>query len=139
MNDTEVEQREHSLWERILGLLEQDLGRRRDAKVVVEVSGESGPHEKEIGELGTSERRSLDPALGEHVAERLLDRYLAEQGYVDLLERRRPYRKKIGDLTPADLPALIEADRQRGEEKREQEREKAKFAREARADLEQLR
>ncbi len=139
MNDTEVEQREHSLWERILTLLEQDLARRRDAKVVVEVSGESGPHEKEIGELGTSERQSLHPALGEHVAERLLDRYLAEQGYVDLLERRRAYTKKIEELVPTDLPALVEADRQRAEEECRKEREKAEFAREARADLERLR
>ena len=139
MNGTEVEQREHSLWDRILGLLEHDLARRRDAKVVVEVPGDSGPYEKEIGELRTSERQSLHPALGEHVAELLLDRYLAEQGYVDLLERRRAYTKKIEELVPTDLPALVEADRQRAEEERRKEREKAEFAREARADLERLR
>ena len=139
MNGTEVDQREHPLWDRITGLLEQDLARRRCAKVVVEVLSESGSYKKEIGELCASERQSLHPALREYVAERLLDRYLAEQGYVDLLERRHPYRKKIGELTPADLPALIEADRQRGEEKREKEREKVRFALETRADLEQLR
>jgi hypothetical protein len=139
MNGTEVEQREHSLWDRILGLLEQDLAHRRDAKVVVEVPGESGSYEKEIGELCTSERQSLHPALGEDVAERLLDRYLAEQGYVDLLERRRAYTKKIEDLVPTDLPALVEADRQRAEEERLNEREKTEFIRETQADLERLR
>ncbi len=138
MSGTEVEQRKHPLWDRITGLLEQDLARRRGAKVVVEVLGESGSYKKEIGELCASERQSLHPALREHVAEQLLDRYLAEQGYVDLLERRRAYTKKIEDLVPTDLPALIEADRQRAEEERRKEREKARFALETRADLEQL-
>lgn len=51
---------ERSLWERILGLLEQDLAERRDEKRFVEVQGESGSsYEKEIGELSASERRSL--------------------------------------------------------------------------------
>ena len=127
------------MWDRILGLLEQDLAHRRDAKVVVEVPGESGSYEKEIGELCTSERQSLHPALGEDVAERLLDRYLAEQGYVDLLERRRAYTKKIEDLVPTDLPALVEADRQRAEEERLNEREKTEFIRETQADLKRLR
>jgi len=126
-----------SLWERILGLLEQDLAERRDEKLVVEVQdGESGSsYEKEIGELSASERRSLPPALSGHVAERLLERYLAEQGYVDLLERRRAYTKKIEDLSPEDLPALIEADRQKAEEEHQKGRERADFAREARAGL----
>lgn len=84
---------ERLLWDRILGLLEQDLDRRRNARLFVEeVPGESGSyHEKEIGELSASERQDLHPALKEYVAERLLHRYLAEQGYVDLVERRRPY------------------------------------------------
>ncbi len=131
---------ERLLWDRILGLLEQDLARRRDARLFVEVPEESGSyHEKEIGELSASERQGLHPALKEHVAERLLHRYLAEQGYVDLVERRRPYRKNVRDLTPADLPALVEADRQRSEEEHRKERERAEFVREARAGLERLR
>src|SRR4051812_41845772 len=71
------------------------------------------------GDLSAQERRDLHPVLREHAAERLLDWYLAEQDYVDLLKRRRPYRKKIGDLTPVDLPALVEADRQKAEKSAE--------------------
>ena len=131
---------ERLLWGRILGLLEQDLDRRRDAKLFVEVPGESGSyHEKEIGELSALERQGLHPCLKEYVSERLLDRYLAEQGYLDLVERRRPYHKNVRDLTPADLPALVEADRQRSEEEHRKEREQAEFVREARAGLERLR
>ncbi len=102
-----------SLWERILGLLEQDLARCRDGKLVVDVQeGESGSScEKEIGELSASERQSVPPALREHALEWLLERYLADQSRVDLLEKRRAYTKKIYDLSPEDLPALIEADR----------------------------
>jgi hypothetical protein len=70
--------------------------------------------------------------------EQLLDRYLAEQGNVDLVKKRRVYTKKIQDLTPEDLPALVEADRRRVEESQE-ERERADFIREARAGLERLR
>ena len=131
---------ELSLWQRILALIEQDLAERRDEKLVVEVpADESGsPYEKEIGELSASERRSLPPVLKEYVTERLLERYLAEQGYVDLLERRRPYTKKIGDLSPEDLPALVAADRQRTEEEHRKERERAEFIQEALAELELL-
>ncbi len=108
---------EHDLWNRILGLIEQDLEERRSKRLFVEVRGESGSREKEIGELSAEERRSLHPILKEHVVEQLLDRHLAEQGRVDLLERRRhPYTRDIRDLTPEDLPALIEADRLRNEE-----------------------
>jgi hypothetical protein len=125
------------LWERILGMLEQDLAERRDEKLFVEVPDEeSGTScEKEIGELRTSERRSLPPAVREHV----LDRYLAEQGYVDLADKRRAYTKKIEELTPEDLPALVEAERQKVEEEHLRERERAEFVREARAGLERLR
>lgn len=132
---------ERLLWDRILGLLEQDLDRRRNARLFVEeVPGESGSyHEKEIGEPSASERQDLHPGLKEYVAERLLHRYLAEQGYVDLVERRRPYYNSVRDLTPADLPALVEADRQRSEEEHRKERERAEFDREARAGLERLR
>jgi|SRR5215217_2815197 len=128
------------LWDGVLGLLEQNLVERRDTKLLVEVPGEeSEPCQKEIGELCASERRGLPPALGEHVAERLLDRYLAEQGYIDLVEGRRPYTKKIEDLTPADLPALVEADQLRAEEERLRERERAELVRDVRADLDRLR
>lgn len=125
---------EHSLWGRILSLVEQNLDERRSRKLFVEVQGESGPCRKEIGELTAAERRGLDPALKESVAERLLDRYLAQQSRVDLVEKRRTYTKKLGDLTPQDLPALVEADRCRTEE----ERERAEFIRETQADLKRL-
>jgi len=124
----------HHLWDRILGLIEQDLEERRSRKLFVEVRDESVSCEKEIGELSAEERQSLHPVLREHVMERLLDRHLAEQGRVDLVERRRPYTSEIRDLTPEDLPALIEADRLRAEE--EYRRGQTEFVREAQADLE---
>ena len=68
--------------------------------------------------------------------ERLLDRHLAEQGSVDLLERGHPYTRAIRDLTPEDLPALIEADRLRNEV--EYHRGRAEFVREVQAHLEQF-
>jgi hypothetical protein len=141
MFDKEVDQSgERPLWDRIFGLLEQDLARRRDAKLVVEAPDDSGSYrKKEIGNLSASERRGLYPALREYVAERLLDRYLADQGYVDLTDRRRAYRKKIQDLTPADLPALVEANQQMYEEEHRKERRRAEFVQEARAGLERLR
>jgi hypothetical protein len=127
--------REPSLWERVLGLVEQDLAGRRNEKLFVEVrDGDGVVCRKEVGELSAAERRGLDSALKESVAERLLDRHLAEQGRVDLVEKRRAYTKKVQDLTPDDLPALIEADRWRVEV----ERERAEFVRAARADLERL-
>lgn len=85
-----------------------------------------------------SARRGLYPVLRERVMERLLDRYLAGQGYVDLVKKRRAYTKKIGDLAPEDLPTLVEADRQRAEEERQEERGRAEFVQEVRADLERL-
>lgn len=126
---------EPSLWERILDLVEGDLAERRGREYFVEVPDGTGSScRKEVGELSAAERRGLDPALKEGVAERLLDRHLAEQGRVDLVEKRRPYTKKVRDLTPEDLPALVRADRWRVEE----ERERAEFVRAARADLERL-
>ena len=95
------------------------------AKTLRYATGESGSYQKEIGELLPSERRSLAPALREHVAEQF-ERYLAEQGSVDLLERRQAYTKHIRDLTPTDLPALIEAERHRVEE-HQRERQRAEF------------
>jgi hypothetical protein len=53
------------LWSQILGLLEEDLARRRNAKVLVRVRSEAGMYVKEINELSISERRSLDPAVRE--------------------------------------------------------------------------
>ena len=41
----------HNLWDRILGLIEQDLEKRRSRKLFVEVRDEPGSCEKEIGEL----------------------------------------------------------------------------------------
>jgi hypothetical protein len=126
----------HDLWYRILGLIQQDLEERRSRKLFVEMRAESGSCEKEIGELSAEERRSLHPVLREQVVERLLDRHLAEQGHVDLLERRHPFTREIQSLTPKDLPALIAADRLRAEE--EHHRGRTEFVREAQADLERL-
>jgi hypothetical protein len=125
---------ESPLWEVILSLVERDLAQRRERKLFVEVENETGSYRKEIGELSAEERQALHPGLGGRVAEGLLDRHLAEQGCVDLVEKRRTYTKKIQDLTPDDLPALVEADRWKAEE----ERELAEFVRDARADLERL-
>jgi hypothetical protein len=100
-----------SLWNRILGLLEEDLVQRRTAKVFVRVRDESGIHLKEVSDLSIPERQSLDPGLRDYVVEQLLDRYLAEQGNVDLVKNRRHYTKRIQDITPQDLPALVEAER----------------------------
>lgn len=129
-----------SLWERILGLIEQDLAERRNERFFVDVrDGESGSTcEKEIGDLSAHERRSLPPVLKEHVSDRLIERYVAGQGRVDLLERRRACTKKIEDLSPEDLPALIEAERQRAEEEHRKERERAELAQVAWAELELL-
>ncbi len=68
--------------------------------------------------------------------EQLLDRHLAEQGRVDLLERRHPYTRDIRALTPEDLPALIEADRLRHKE--EYHRGRTEFVQGAQAALEQF-
>jgi hypothetical protein len=138
-NTEEMDGKAPSLWEWVLGLIEHDLCERRTRKLFVEVRDESGTTcRKEIGELSVSERRSLDPALREHVLERLLDRHLAEQGRVDLLEKRRAYTKELKELVPEDLPAFIETDRQRTEEERRKGLEREEFVREARADLERL-
>jgi hypothetical protein len=125
-------------WERVLKLVNQDLVERRSKKLFVEIHSEAGSCRKEIGNLSTAERHSLHPALRQRVVEQLLDRYLAEQGNVDLVKKRRAYTKKIQDLTPEDLPALVEADRRRVEES-QVERERADFIREVRTSLERLR
>jgi hypothetical protein len=136
-NDIQPEGRGLSLWDRIIRLLEQELDWRRSRKLFVTLQGESASYQKEIGELSALERRSLAPALREHVADQLLERYLAEQGSVDLLEKRHAYTKHIRDLTPTDLPALIEAERHRVEEHQE-ERERAEFVEVVHSDLERL-
>jgi hypothetical protein len=136
-SDTEPEGRGLFLWDWIIRLLEQELDWRRSRKLFVTLQGESGSYQKEIGELSASERRSLAPALREHVADQLLERYLAEQGSVDLLDRRHAYTKHIRDLTPTDLPALIEAERHRVEE-HQKERERTEFVEVVRSDLERL-
>jgi hypothetical protein len=136
MRDVEMDEK-RPLWSQILGLLKEDLARRRNAKVLVKVRSESGICLKEVNELSVSERRSLDPALREYVAEQLLDRYLAEQGYVDLIEKRRPYIKKIQDITAHDLPALLEAERYKTEE-HEKRCEREEFVRDVQEDLDQL-
>lgn len=123
---------EEDLWGRILGLIEEDLEERRNKRLFVQ--SESGSRPKEIGDLTAQERRGLDPVLREHVVEGLLDRYLAEQGRVDLADKRRAYTKKVQDLTPNDLPDLIEADRLKTEEEHEKEREQAESSRAARDD-----
>ena len=136
--DTQTDGRALSLWGQIIGLLEQELDRRRSTKLFVTVQGESGSCHKEIGELSQVEMRTLEPGLRIRVVNRLLERYLAEQGSVDLLERGHAYTKHIRDLTPTDLPALIEAQRHRAEEY-QRERERAEFVEVVRRDLERLR
>ena len=136
-NDTEPEGRTFSLWDRIIRLLEQELDWRCSRKLFVTLQGESGSHQKEIGELSAIERRSLAPALRQYVADQLLERYLAEQGSVDLLERRHAYTKHIRDLTPTDLPALIEAERH-SEQEHQNQRERAEFVEVVSSDLERL-
>jgi hypothetical protein len=137
MNKTQTTQSNRSLWERILALLEEELAERRNGKVFVEVPGECGSYRKEIGELSKTEIRSLEAPLRTRVVNRLLERYLAEQGHVDLLKGRHPYTKDIRDLGPEDLPALIAADREKAQEHRE-EREREEFVREVREDLDRL-
>jgi hypothetical protein len=136
MRNVETDEK-RSLWNRILGLLEEDLAQRRRARVFVRVRGESGIQLKEVGELSISERRSLDPDLREYAVEQLLDRYLAEQGCVDLVKNRRHYTKSIQDITPQDLSALVEAERYKAEE-HEKWREREEFVREVQEDLERL-
>jgi hypothetical protein len=138
MSSTTTYEKKLPLWDRVLGLLEEDLAERRGRKVVVKVPGESGSYRKEIGELSYGELRGLDPVVREHVGEQILYRYLAEQGRVDLIERGYAYTKRIGELAPADLPALVEADRYRAEEGRAK-LGRERFIRDVREDLDSLR
>jgi hypothetical protein len=126
MLQTQSTQGERTLWERILELLAEDLAFRRDRRLFVDLRDKCGPYQKEIAELSAPEIRGMEPWLREHVVERLVDRYLAEQGRVDLLERRRASTKCLQELTPADLPAIVRADLYTAEECRK-ERERAEF------------
>ena len=135
--DKEPEGRGLFLWDRIIKLLEQELEWRCSRRLFVMLRGESGSYQKEIGELSVLERRSLAPALREYVVELLLEHYLAEQGSVDLLERRHAYTKHIRDLTPTNLPAVVEAERYIVEEF-QRECERTKFVEVVRGDLERL-
>ena len=54
--------------------------------------GGSGPYRKEIGELSQAELSTLEPDLRIRVVNRILERYEAERGNRDILERRRPYQ-----------------------------------------------
>lgn len=123
-----------SLWDRILALLEEDLARRSKRNIVVSVPGETVSY-VEIGDLSTEQLRSLNRGLHRWVAEQLLDRYLAEGGYVDLLGKRHAYTKKIDELLPEDLPALVKADRVKYEEHLD-ELDRARFAADVNRDLE---
>jgi hypothetical protein len=105
MNTTDTREAKRSHWERILALLEEDLAERRHSKVFVNVPGESGLYHKELGELSQAEMRTLEPGLRIRVVNRLLERYVAEQGHIDLLVGRHPHTKDIRDIAPTNLHA----------------------------------
>jgi hypothetical protein len=90
-----------------------------------------------MGNTETDRRRS---SLWDRILE-AMEEDLAKRRAGKLAVRVRgesdPCEKKIGDLTPADLPALVEADRERAEEHRER-RERAKFVRDMRPAVDQL-
>jgi hypothetical protein len=133
MNTTDTREAKRSHWERILALLEEDLAERRHSKVFVNVPGESGLYHKELGELSQAEMRTLEPGLRIRVVNRLLGRYVAEQGHIDLLKGRHCYTRDMRDLAPTDLAALIGADREKGEE-----REREEFVPEVRGELDHV-
>jgi len=133
----ETQPKELSLWDRILRLVEEELAERRSRRVFVRVLDGSLSYEKEISELSQEELRGLDPELHAQVAEQLLERYLADEGYVDLLEKRCVYSKRVEDLSPQDLPAVIEAECYSAKEHRE-EHERKRFVREVHEDFRRL-
>jgi hypothetical protein len=104
-NTTETREAKRSHRERILARLQEDLAERRHSKVFVDVPGESGAYHKEIGELSQAEMRTLEPGLRIRVVNRLLERYVAEQGHIDLLVGRHPHTKDIRDIAPTNLHA----------------------------------
>jgi hypothetical protein len=87
MSTTEARGAKRLLGAGILPLPEEDLTELRHIKVFVEVPGGSGPDRKEIGELSRAEMRTLEPGVRIRVVNRLLERYLAEQGNLDILGR----------------------------------------------------
>jgi|SRR5215207_1101614 len=103
VNTTETREAKRSNRKVILTLLEEDLAERRHSKVFVDVVGESGPYHKEIGELSQAEMRTLEPGLRIRVVNRLLERYVDEQGHLELLVGRHPHTKDIRDIAPANL------------------------------------
>ena len=103
MNTTETREAKRSNRGGILAVVEEDLVERPHSKVFVDVSGECVPYHKEIGELSQAEIRSLEPELRTRVVNRLLDRYLAEQGHLNILEGRHPHTKDIRHIAPANL------------------------------------
>ena len=105
MNTTETREAKRSNREGILARLQEDLAEHRYSKIFVEVPGEL-PYHKEIGELSQAEMRTLEPGLRIRVVNRLLERYVDEQGHIDLLKGRHCYTRDMRDLTPTDLAAL---------------------------------
>ena len=103
MNTTETRDAKRSNREGILAVVEEDLVERPHSKVFVDVSGECVPYHKEIGELSQAEMKTLEPSLRIRVVNRLLERYVAERGYNDLLVGRHPHTKDIRDIAPANL------------------------------------
>ena len=89
MSTTETREAKRSNREGILAVVEEDLVESPHSKVFEEVPGGSGPDRKEIGELSQADMRTLEPGLGIRMVDRLLERYLAEQGHLDILEERR--------------------------------------------------
>ena len=103
INTTETREAKRSNREGTLALLEEDLAQSRLSKEFVDVLGECGPYHKEIGELSQTEMRTLEPGLRIRVVNRLLERYVAEQGYNDLLVGRHPHTKDKRNIAPANL------------------------------------
>jgi hypothetical protein len=101
MNTTETREEKRSNREGILAEFEADLAERHHSKIFVDVLGECGPYHKEIGELSQAEMRTLEPGLRIRVVNRLLERYVAEQGYNDLLVGRHPHTKDRRTIAPA--------------------------------------
>jgi hypothetical protein len=103
MNTTETREAKRSNREGILAVVEEDLVERPHSKVFVDVSGECVPYHKEIGELSPAEMKTLEPSLRIRVVNRLLERYVDEQGHLNILEGRHPHTKDIRDIAPANL------------------------------------
>jgi len=103
MSTTETREAKRSNREGILAVVEEDLVESPHSKVFEEVPGGSGPDRKEIGELSQADMRTLEPGLGIRMVDRLLERYLAEQGNLNILEGRHPHTKDIRDIAPANL------------------------------------